>query len=84
MSCIARGDMPGPGCRTIWLWTTVSTSVGGISRPITGLRMSASMNSVRSSGELRLARVEPGDVLDLGVALEPAREEAPRGGCPRR
>src|SRR3954452_17517329 len=49
MSCIARAAMPAPGCRTIWLCTTVSISVCGISLPIIGLRMSASMKSVRSS-----------------------------------
>ena len=31
MSCIARGDMPGPGWRTIELCTTVSTSARAIS-----------------------------------------------------
>ena len=49
MSCMARGDMPGPGRRTIWLCTTVSTSACGSSRAITALRMSASISSVRSS-----------------------------------
>ena len=49
MSCIACGDMPGPGRRTIWLCTTVSTSACGRSFVITGLRMSASRKSVRSS-----------------------------------
>ncbi len=41
--------MPGPGRRRILLWTTVSTRVCGSSLPISGLRMSASMKSVRSS-----------------------------------
>ena len=77
MSCIARDDIPGPGWRTICSWTIVSTPVGGISRPISGSRMSASMNSVRSSGELGAAGVEAGHVLHLGIALEPLREEAP-------
>ena len=49
MSCIACGDMPGPGRRTIWLCTTVSTSACGRSFVMTGLRRSASRNSVRSS-----------------------------------
>ena len=41
--------MPGSGRRTIWLWTTVSTSAWGSSFVITGLRMSASRYSVCSS-----------------------------------
>ena len=44
-----RATCPGPGRRTIWLCTTVSTSACGSSLVITGLRMSASMKSVRSS-----------------------------------
>jgi hypothetical protein len=49
MSCIAWADIPGSGRRTIWLWTTVSTSVCGSSLVMTGFRMSASRYSVRSS-----------------------------------
>src|SRR5918992_1449696 len=65
MSCMARGDMPGPGCRTILLWTTVSGAALSISGPMAGSRMSASW-------------VETHDRLDLGIALEPRGEERPK------
>ena len=74
MSCIARGDMPGPGWRTIWLWTTVSTSV--VRDQLADHRVADV--GVDEVGALergpRRARVEARDVLDLRVALEPARE----------
>jgi hypothetical protein len=60
MSCALRGDIcSAAGRRTIWLWTIVSTPVGGISRAITGLRMSASMNSVRSRATFGLRVSSP-------------------------
>ncbi len=74
MSCSARAGLPGVGYQTIPQWTTVSGSVAGISREISGLRRSASMNSVRSRSAVGLLGVDPGDELDLRVALEPARE----------
>ena len=49
ISCRARGGRPGSGYQRIPQWTTVSTPVAGSSRASTGLRMSASMKSVRSS-----------------------------------
>ena len=59
-SCALRADMPSrAGWRTIWLCTTVSTRVGAISFAITGLRMSASMKSVRSSAALGLRVSSP-------------------------
>ena len=69
--------MPGPGRRTIWLCTTVSTSVCGSSFVITGLRMSASRNSVCSSFARGGPRVEARYVLDLRVAFEPAGQLGP-------
>ena len=47
---------------------------GAISLAITGLRMSASISSVRPSARGRAAGVEPGHVLEARVALEPGRE----------
>jgi hypothetical protein len=49
MSCSAHAGLSSSGYQTIPQWTTVSTSVPGRIREIIGLRMSASMNSVRRS-----------------------------------
>ena len=48
MSCSARAGLSGSGYQTIPQWTTTSGSSPGRIREMTGLRMSASMNSVRS------------------------------------
>ena len=74
------GGQPGPGCRTIWLCTTVSTSSGGISFAITGLRMSASMHLGALERELRRpARVEARHVArPSGSRSRRAASSAPR------
>ncbi len=75
MSCIVRGDMPGPGWRTIELCTTVSTSARAISGAISGSRMSARISSVRLERAARRARVDADHRLDLRVALEALGEQ---------
>ena len=49
MSCRAREGFPGSGYQRIPAWTTVSAPVVGKRRASSGLRMSASMNSVPAS-----------------------------------
>ena len=76
MSCIAREDIRGPGWRTICSWTIVSTPVAGIS--LADLRVAdVGIDELglleRAAGA---ARVEPGDVLHVRVALELGGEEA--------
>ena len=84
ISCSARAGLPGSGYQRIPQWTTVSTSVAGSSRESTALRMSASMKSVRDELGRRRAAVDPGDVGDRRVALEPAGElGAPVDSRPR-
>ena len=76
-SCIARGDIPGPGWRTICSWTIVSTP-GRRDQPPDLRVADVGLDELGAlEGDLRAARVEAGHVLDLGVALEPLREEAP-------
>ena len=48
ISCSARAGSPGSGYQRIPQCTTVSTPVVGSRRESAALRMSASMNSVRS------------------------------------
>ena len=74
MSCSCSGALPGSGASSTSQCTTVSTSVCG--KQLRQQRVA----DVRAD-ELRAlqvgrrrAHVEPGDVLDLGRALEPARE----------
>src|SRR4051794_7207759 len=62
----------------IWLCTTVSTSVCGISRPMTGLRMSASMNSVFSSRARGGRTSSPATYSTLGSRSRRRASSVPR------
>ena len=66
----------------IWLCTTVSTSHCGISLPMTGLRMSASMKSVRSSrargGRTSSIRRDRGQTEAAAADIGPASTSPPR------
>ena len=77
-SCIVRSDIPGPGRLTIWLCTTVSTRVGGISVAIAGSRMSAWISSVRAKRTVGRRVSSPATYSTSGIVLEPAREVVPR------
>jgi hypothetical protein len=78
MSCITRGDMPGPGCLTIELCTTVSTSARAISGAMLGSRMSASISSVRPSSWRGLRVSSPTIASNPGSRSSLAARRVPR------
>ena len=79
-----RAGLPGSGYQRIPQWTSVSASVEGSSRESSGLRMSASMKSVRSRSAAAWLDVDSGEVVDRRVALEAARELRAPSGSPLR
>jgi hypothetical protein len=78
MSCMARADIPGRGCRTIELWTTVSASTPAISGAIEGSRMSASISSVCVSGNRGLRVSSPITASYSGSSSSRAARSVPR------
>src|SRR5918992_1539738 len=75
MSCMAREDMPGPGWRTILLWTTVSGAAARIRRAISGSRMSSEVAGLRSS-MARLPRAMPASAPRRSWSTVPARSSS--------
>ena len=74
MSCSARAGLPGAGYQRIPQWTTVS-ALGAGEQPREQRAAQVGLDELGAL-EVRGGRlgVDPGDVLDRGVALEPARQ----------